>query len=55
MFMALDWLKDGWSDFVATRFAAVFYGLVFTALGYVLEFVYGNYWKATMGLTTSFF
>lgn len=55
MFIALDWLKDGWSDFVATRFAGIFYGLVFTSLGYVLEFVYGNYWKATMGLTTSFF
>jgi uncharacterized membrane protein len=54
-FIALKWLRDGWSDFSATRFAGIFYGLVFTALGYLLAFVYGNYWKATMGLTTSFF
>lgn len=55
MFSALNWLKDGWSDMVATRFAGVFYGVIFTAIGYLLEFVYGTFWKASMGLTTSFF
>jgi uncharacterized membrane protein len=54
-FIALEWLREGWSDFVATRFMGVFYGVIFTSLGFFLEFVYGNYWKATMGLTTSFF
>ena len=55
MFSAMSWLKDGWSDMVATRFTGIFYGLIFTAISYLLEFIYGTYWKASMGLTTSFF
>lgn len=55
LFSALNWLKDGWSDMVATRFAGLFYGLIFTSIGYLLEFVYGTFWKASMGLTTGFF
>lgn len=49
------WLKNGFADMRRTAFVGTFYGLVFVLLGYALTLVYANYWKATMGLTASFF
>ena len=51
----LTWLKRGLADLQATHFAGAAYGLVFVALGYALALVYAHFWKATMGLTASFF
>jgi uncharacterized membrane protein len=51
----LTWLIRGFADMRATYFAGCFYGLVFVILGYSLSLVYANFWKATMGLTASFF
>ena len=49
------WLMKGFADMRATGFVGTIYGLVFASLGYALSLVYANYWKATMGLTASFF
>jgi uncharacterized membrane protein len=51
----VTWLRLGFADMRATHFAGTFYGLVFVILGYTLSMVYANFWKATMGLTASFF
>jgi uncharacterized membrane protein len=51
----VTWLRMGFVDMRRTHYAGVFYGLVFVLLGYALSHVYANYWKATMGLTASFF
>jgi uncharacterized membrane protein len=49
------WLMKGFADMRATGYVGTIYGLVFASLGYALSLVYANYWKATMGLTASFF
>ena len=51
----MTWLIKGFDDMRKTHFVGAFYGLVFVALGYALSLVYAYYWKATMGLTASFF
>lgn len=55
LFSPFTWLRKGFADMRASYFAGCFYGLVFVMLGYALSLVYENYWKATMGLTASFF
>ena len=55
LFSPFTWLRKGLADMRASYFAGCFYGLVFVMLGYALSLVYENYWKATMGLTASFF
>ena len=51
----MTWLIKGFEDMRKTHFVGAFYGLVFVVLGYALALVYAHYWKATMGLTASFF
>ena len=55
LFSPFTWLGKGFADMRASYFAGCFYGLVFVMLGFALSTVYANYWKATMGLTASFF
>ena len=55
MFSAIQWLSDGFSDMRATQFKGTYYGLVFTLVAFIISFIYATYWKATMGLTASFF
>lgn len=55
VFSALDWLREGLADMRATRFVGVYYGAVFAAIGYIIAFVYGAFWQATMGLMAGFF
>ncbi|MEY3637064.1 MAG: hypothetical protein RIR68_197 [Pseudomonadota bacterium] len=55
MFSAIQWLSEGFSDMRATQFKGTYYGLVFTLVAFVISFIYATYWKATMGLTASFF
>lgn len=52
---ALTWLRDGFRDMQATHFIGAFYGLVFTAIGTLIAFVYATFWKASMGMTAGFF
>ncbi len=52
---AFQWLSQGFDDMRATQFKGTYYGLVFTIVAYIISFIYETYWKATMGLTASFF
>ncbi len=54
-FSAMEWLRDGFADMTATRFAGAFYGTVFALIGLTIAFVYATFWKASMGLTAGFF
>jgi uncharacterized membrane protein len=51
----LNWLRRGWSDLLATRFRAVFYGLIFALMGYAVTVLYATRWQLTMGLISGFF
>ena len=52
---AFLWLRRGWQDLRQTGMRGCFYGAIFTVMGYTIEYIYGNYWQATMGMTAGFF
>lgn len=51
----IDWLRLGWQDMVSTKFVAVFYGVVFTLMGFLITWLVATRWQLTMGLISGFF
>ncbi|RCS58582.1 DUF2189 domain-containing protein [Parvibium lacunae] len=52
---AIGWLRSGWQDLLATRGVGVFYGALFTLMGYAIQGIYATRWQLTMALTAGFF
>jgi uncharacterized membrane protein len=53
---AFRWLKQGWGEFMCSGMrGAAYYGAFFVLMGYVISYIYGSFWQATMGITAGFF
>lgn len=53
--IAFTWLKKGWNDMAETGWRGCVYGGIFALMGYLIAYIYGNFWQATMGVTAGFF
>jgi uncharacterized membrane protein len=51
----IQWLRGGWHDMLCAGLRGAWYGACFAVMGYLISYVYGSLWQATMGLTAGFF
>lgn len=55
LFAPIQWLRGGWHDMLSAGMRGAWYGASFALMGYLIAYVYGSLWQATMGLTAGFF